>query len=82
MNIYVFRRSDGTEWADFRVPPGAKTVRTFSIDSEKKIQRVIKRETGRVKALAERALTEMPVCPAKPSRLDRVRRWVSEKFNG
>lgn len=84
MNIYVFQRADGSEWSDFRVPEDAKVLRTFSVKQAL-------REKGRVKALAERALTETPMAEVEApvralaaSREPRggVKSWIRGVFGG
>ena len=69
MKIHVFKRADGSEWADFRVPDGAKIIRTVSVETQADIDRAIRKEAGRVKALAERAHTERQSLPpdARPA---------------
>lgn len=58
MDIYVFKRPDGSEWADFRLPENAAELRRVHADSVEQMRTVAANETGRIRALAERALSE------------------------
>lgn len=66
MDIYVFKRADSSTWADYRLPLGAQVERHIRADSEVAIQRVMNAETGRVRALAERAYSELQQAPEPP----------------
>lgn len=58
MDIYVFKRADGHEWADFRLPEDAVLLQKIHAETPSEIQKVADSNTGRVQALAERALAE------------------------
>lgn len=60
MDIYVFKRADGSEWADYRVPAGAKILKRVHATKLADI-RAIAEQGGRVGSLAERALAEIRV---------------------
>lgn len=79
MQIVVFDRN-GRPWADYVVPPGVKATRLIPLSDEASIRKVIATESGRVKALAERALLEsvpgsvLPVEPIKLGLVARIKR--------
>jgi hypothetical protein len=61
MLIYVFQRPDGTQWADYSdlgSRPGYKRIREIELVTRADMERVIKSESGRIRALAERLLDE------------------------
>lgn len=59
MKIYVWDRG-GYIWADFALPDGIKPKRVLTIDSQADAGKYLKRETGRIAALLERARAELP----------------------
>jgi Glu-tRNA(Gln) amidotransferase subunit E-like FAD-binding protein len=67
MNIYVFQRADGSEWADYRLPEGAKVKRLIVATRVAEIEKISK-EGGRVGALAERRLKEITSSSVQPQR--------------
>ena len=59
MKIYVFKRG-GLAWADFSVPDGIEALRTLEINSKEDADKHLRKETGRIAALLERARLELP----------------------
>jgi hypothetical protein len=58
-SIYEFKRADGSVWADFSLPDSDVTIlNEWTVDTWEEINDVIHSTTGRVQALAERALNE------------------------
>lgn len=55
--IYHFKR-DGHEWADYKLPEGAELIRKIDISDFDAMTKAFKTESGRIRALAERALTQ------------------------
>lgn len=55
--IYQFKNSDH-EWADYKLPEGATLIRKIDISTYAALNKAYQTETGRIKALAERALTQ------------------------
>ena len=72
MRIYEFQNG-ANKWADFRVPEGAKVLRHIDINSPEDAKKHLKRETGRIAALIERALTELPQQPKKRNVWERLK---------
>lgn len=68
MDIYVFKRADGSEWADYRVPDGAASVRHISATKVAQIADIVK-QGGRIGALAERKLKEITSTTVEPQRV-------------
>lgn len=68
MDIYVFKRADGSEWADYRAPKGAAVVQHISATKVVQIAEIAKR-SDRVGALAERRLKEIMTSTIEPQRV-------------
>lgn len=68
MNIYVFKRADGSEWADYRAPDGVKIVRHIYATKVAQIAQLVQ-EGGRIGALAERRLKEITSGTIEPQRV-------------
>jgi hypothetical protein len=79
MRIFEFERLDGTSDFDYTVPHGAKVLDKIVAKSEVKIKKIIHSTEGRLRALAERALTEeypTPMPPPAPASFWGRFRWL------
>lgn len=66
MRIFEFERQDGTRDFDYTAPHGARILSKIVAKDRVKLEKIIHSTEGRLRALAERALSEEYPTPTPP----------------